>query len=61
MDSRERPSMEPPSRSQELTGTAFPKLGSLGGHVHGHCPRNALAVILFNIYLSVRWIPGFLK
>lgn len=53
--------MEPPSRSQELTGTAFPKLGSLGGHMHGHCPRNALGIILFNIYLSVRWIPGFLK
>ena len=53
--------MEPLSRSQELTGTAFPELGSLGGHMHGHWPCNALAIILFNIHLSVRWIPSFLK
>lgn len=46
--------MEPLSRGQGLTDTAFPKLGSLRGHMHGHCLVNALAIILFNIYLSVR-------
>lgn len=44
--------MEPPSRSQELTGAAS-ELGSLGGHMHGLWPCNALAIItLFNIYLQ---------
>lgn len=53
--------MEPLSRGQGLTDTAFPKLGSLRGHMHGHCLVTPLLLSYLIFTFQSDEFPAFLN